>query len=115
MDKEASKLPPRSGIKRDASGFPVSPPPETKKAKKKKDAESDEETDAFRSRPTAVINRPMINAPVERARKQVIELSLAQVDPSASFEDRVAQFDHMEAVAKKRKPHIEKFNSLCLF
>jgi hypothetical protein len=28
---------------------------------------------------------------------------MAQVDPSASFEERVAQFDQMEAVAKKRK------------
>jgi hypothetical protein len=28
---------------------------------------------------------------------------MAQVDPSASFEERVAQFDQMEAVARKRK------------
>ncbi len=102
LDKEASKLPPRSGIKRDAAGFPISPPPEPKKAKRKKD-DSDDESEAFRSRPTALVNRPMVTAPVERARKQAIELSMAQVLPSASFEERVAQFDHLEAVAKKRK------------
>jgi hypothetical protein len=45
----------------------------------------------------------MITVPVDRSRKQMIELSMAQVNPSASFEERVAQFDHMEAVAKKRK------------
>ncbi len=101
LDAEASKLPLRSGIKGNASGFPISPQA-VKKPKKKKDDESDDETTAFRSRPTAVVNRPMVTAPVERAPKQVIKLSMAQVDPSASFEERVAQFDHLEAVAKKR-------------
>jgi hypothetical protein len=101
LDAEAMKLPPRSNIKRDASGFLISPPP-PKKAKKKKDEESDDETTAFQSRPLAVINRPMINPPIDRTRKQAIELSMAQGDPSVSFEERVAQFDHMEAIAKKR-------------
>jgi hypothetical protein len=103
LDREASKLPPRSGIKRDAHGFPVSPEPETKKVKRKRELEPDDETQAFLARPTAVVNRPMVNAPVDRTRKYAIELSMAQVDPSASFEERVAQFDQMEAVAKKRK------------
>jgi hypothetical protein len=102
-DKEASQLPPRSSIKRNAAGFPISPPPETKKPKRERDTESDDKTEAFKARPTAVVNRPMITTPVDRARKQAIELSMAQVIPSASFEERVAQFDHMEAVAKKRE------------
>jgi hypothetical protein len=35
----------------------------------------------------------MVNTPVDHTRKYAIELSMAQVDPSASFEERVAQFD----------------------
>ncbi len=45
----------------------------------------------------------MVLQPTDRAHKQAIELSLAQIDPNASFEERVAQFDNMEAIAKKRK------------
>jgi hypothetical protein len=45
----------------------------------------------------------MIIPPVDKFRKQAIELSMAQIDPNASFADRVAQFDAMEALAKKRK------------
>lgn len=78
----------------------------TKKAKKRKhedDSESEDEVSSFRSRPHASVNRPMIIPPVDKVRKQAIELGMAQIDPNASFADRVAQFDAMEALAKKRK------------
>jgi hypothetical protein len=102
IEKEGHRLPPNEArIKRDEHGFPISSP--TPPKKRKRDGDSDDETTPFKTRPTAVVNRPMVTIPVDKHRKNQIELSLAQVDPSASFEDRVAQFDHMEAVAKKRK------------
>jgi hypothetical protein len=45
----------------------------------------------------------MVIPPVEKVRRQAIELSMAQVDPSASFAERAVQFDNMVAIAKKRK------------
>jgi hypothetical protein len=47
----------------------------------------------------------MIIPPVDKTRKQAIELSMGQVHPNASFAERVAQFDNMEALAKKREYH----------
>jgi hypothetical protein len=80
-------------------------PDKTTRKRKREDDDSDseDEVSTFRGRPAAKTNRPMIIPPVERARKQAIELSMAQVDPNASFAERVAQFDTMEAIAKKRK------------
>jgi hypothetical protein len=74
--------------------------------KRKRDGDASDEEDevsTFRHRPKAVVNRPMVQPPVDRVRKQRIELSMAQVDPSASFAERVDQFDKLEAIAKKRK------------
>ncbi len=77
--------------------FPVPP------KKRKLDPETTDETAHFQKRPSAVVNRPMVTIPIDKFRRNQIDLSMAQVDPSASFEERIAQFDHMEAVAKKRK------------
>jgi hypothetical protein len=74
-----------------------------RKRKRDDDSESEDEVSTFRGRPAAKTNRPMIIPPVDKTRKQAIELSMAQVDPNASFAERVAQFDTMEAIAKKRE------------
>lgn len=96
-----------AGVKRKEPRFPSSPPPakRTKKDKRGKtdESESDDEVSTFKARPSASVNRPMILPPVEKVRKQQIELSMAQVDPNASFAERVLQFDNMEAIAKKRE------------
>jgi hypothetical protein len=76
-----------------------------KSGKKRKKSESDDEDEqrAFKKRPKAMVNRPMIQPPVDKVRKQRIELSIAKIDPNASFEERVAQFDRLEEIAKKRE------------
>lgn len=79
--------------------------------KRKRDEDGSDEEDelkTFKRRPKAVVNRPMVQPPVDRVRKQRIELSMAQVDPTASFEERVAQFDRLEAIAKKRESKLLK-------
>jgi hypothetical protein len=91
-----------------ASGSHPAPPKSEKPARKRKrvkdeDSDSEDELSTFRSRPAAKTNRPMIIPPVDKSRKQAIELGMAQIDPNASFAERVAQFDTMEAIAKKRK------------
>jgi hypothetical protein len=82
-----------------------SPKPKRHRRKNDDDDGTDEEDElaAFKSRPSAAVNKPMQLQPVDRVRKNQIDLSLAAVDPNASFEERVAQFDNMEAIAKKRK------------
>jgi hypothetical protein len=106
IEKEAANFKGR-GIKRDhANGSPpASPRVKRRKKRKDDDAGTDEESEvaAFRARPTAAVNKPMLLQPIDRVRKSQIDLSLATVDPNASFEDRVAQFDNMEAIAKKRE------------
>jgi hypothetical protein len=106
IDAAAYKFPPRPGQKQSGSHFPAEEDSEPKKKRKKRSSGSDGEVDevtSFNSRPKAAVNRPMILQPVDKARRQAIELSLAQVDPTASFEDRVIQFDNMAAIAKKRE------------
>lgn len=106
IEAEGYKFPPRGENKRPSSSRPVPAlEPATKKLKKKPH-DSDEEPDevaAFKARPKAAVNRPMVLQPVDRLRKNTIELSLAQVDPTASFAERAVQFDNLEAIAKKRK------------
>jgi hypothetical protein len=102
------KFAPVAGLEERTGRPPKSSAKPDKKAKKRKyekdeDSESEDEVSAFKARPSASVNRTMIIPPVERQRKQAIELSMAQVDPNASFAERVAQFDNMEALAKKRK------------
>ncbi len=74
-----------------------------KKRKHSDDSENEDELKSFKKRPKAAVNRPMIQPPVNKVPKQRIKLSLAQLDPNASFEECVAQFDRLEAIAKKRK------------
>jgi hypothetical protein len=74
----------------------------SRKRKRDEDSGSEDEVSTFKARPSAVVNRPMVIPPVDKKRKQAIELSMAQADPNASFAERVAQFDTMEALAKKR-------------
>jgi hypothetical protein len=85
-----------------------------RKREKNEDSDSEDEVSTFRARPTAKTNRPMIIPPVDTTRKRAIELSMAQVDPNASFAERVAQFDTMEAIAKKRKLQSTPHNCSCL-
>jgi hypothetical protein len=78
-------------------------PARKRKRDRDEDSDSEDEVSTFRGRPAAKTNRPMIIPPVDKTRKQAIELIMAQVDPNAPFAERVAQFDTMEAIAKKRK------------
>jgi hypothetical protein len=41
--------------------------------------------------------------PIDKARRQAIELAQAKADPNASFADRITQFDHMTRILQKRK------------
>jgi hypothetical protein len=106
VDGAAAHFPDR-GLKRTATtaGHSTSPTPKRRKKKKAADDDSDEEDEVagFKSRHSAVVNKPMTLMPVDRTRKSAIDLSLATIDPNASFADRVAQFDTMEAIAKKRE------------
>lgn len=99
-------LPPRSTLdpaSRRSRSPPATKPKKGEKRKREEDSEDEDEFKTFKRRPKAAVNRPMIQPPVDKVRKQRIELSIAQLDPSASFEERVAQFDQLEAIAKKRK------------
>jgi hypothetical protein len=113
IEAEAANFPPRSS-KRAASPA-TSPKPKRRKKKKKnkdddEDSDEDDEVASFKARPSAAVNRPMILQPVDKIQKNAIELSLAAIDPNASFAERVQQFDNMEAIAKKRKSrsHLKK-------
>lgn len=106
IEAEAYKFPPRQDLKRPSSSRPIPALEPVSKKTKKKPADSDEEPDevaAFRARPKAAVNRPMVLQPVDKVRKNTIELSLAQIDPTASFAERAVQFDNLEAIAKKRE------------
>jgi hypothetical protein len=105
IEAKAYKFPPRQEGKRPAPARSSLPDPKPKKKKKKMQPELDKEPDevaAFKARPMAAVNRPMVLQRVDKLRKSTIELSMAQVDPSASFAERAAQFDNLEAIAKKR-------------
>jgi hypothetical protein len=106
VEAAAANFPDR-GLKRTVDKAGPSASPKPKRRKKKKDTDDDSEVEDevtnFKSRPSAAVNKPMTLYPVDRTRKSAIDLSLATIDPNASFADRVAQFDNMEAIAKKRE------------
>jgi hypothetical protein len=106
IEAEGYKFPPRDDHKRPSSSRPMPGLEPVAKKPNKKKHNSDEEPDevaAFKAWQKAAMNRPMVLQPVDRARKNTIKLSLAQVDPTASFAERAVQFDNLEAIGKKRK------------
>jgi hypothetical protein len=89
IQAEAANFPDR-GIKRSTrdKSPSVSPKPKRRKKKKKSDDDDSEEEDEvtqFKSRPAGAVNKPMQLQPVDKIKKNAIELSLAAVDPNASF------------------------------
>lgn len=106
IQAEANSFPGR-GLKRGTGVHspPTSPSPKRRKKKKEDDdaSEDEDEVAQFRARPAGAVNKPMQLQPIDKVRKNVIDLSLAAVDPNASFAERVAHFDNLEAIAKKRK------------
>jgi hypothetical protein len=96
-------------IEAEVTKLKLNPPPSVtslptaKKRKAASDDEEDDEVKAFKKRPKAVINKPMVVPLLDKSRKQAIDLAMAQINPNASFSERVAHFDHMAAIAQKRK------------
>jgi hypothetical protein len=82
---------------------PLSPTPSSSKKRKATSDDENDEVKAFKQRPKPAINKPMVIPPMDKTRRHAIDMAMAQLDPNASFSERVAHFDHMAEISQKRE------------